>query len=160
MRTRAFAEGDLQREQDQRILRNLPPSPSRLVGDTTGRLAAQPRQMIASVQGHVSTRGRGGGQDVRMADLDFEFIVEESFQITGRGVGVFGEWRSGQFTSGDSGYVQLDAEVIAAVSRIDIEYARVPGGERVALLLHDVTVTHVPAGSVVRSGPVGSKALG
>ncbi len=30
VRTRAFAEGDLQREQDQRILRNLPPSPSRL----------------------------------------------------------------------------------------------------------------------------------
>ena len=97
-------------------------------------------------------------QDVRMADPDFEFIVEESFQITGRGVGVLGEWRSGQFTSGDSEYVQLGAEVIAAVSRIDIEYARVQGGERVALLLHDVTVAQVPLGSVVRSGPADSKA--
>ena len=34
-------------------------------------------------------------QDVRMADPNFEFIVEESFRITGRGVGVLGEWRSG-----------------------------------------------------------------
>jgi selenocysteine-specific translation elongation factor len=98
------------------------------------------------------------GQDVRMADPDFEFIIEESFRITGRGVGVLGVWRSGQFTSGDSGYVQLDAEVIATVSRIDIEYARVPRGERVALFLHDVTVSQVPPGSVVRSRPAGSKA--
>jgi selenocysteine-specific translation elongation factor len=95
-----------------------------------------------------------------MADPDFEFIVEESFRMTGRGVGVLGEWRSGQFTSGDSGYVQLGAEVVATVSRIDIEHARVSGGERVALLLHDVTVTQVPPGSVVRSGTIGSKALG
>jgi hypothetical protein len=34
-----------------------------------------------------------------MADPVFEFIVEESFRITGRGVGVLGKWRSGQFTS-------------------------------------------------------------
>ena len=64
---------------------------------------------------------------MRMADPEFEFIVEESFLITGRGVGILGEWKSGQLTSGDSGYVQLGAEVIAAVDRIDIEYARVPG---------------------------------
>jgi selenocysteine-specific translation elongation factor len=98
------------------------------------------------------------GQDVRMADTDFEFLVEESFRITGYGVGVLGEWRSGQFASGDSGYVQLGTEVIAAVSRVDIEYARVPGGERVALFRHVVTVSQVPPGSVVRSRPAGSKA--
>ena len=99
-------------------------------------------------------------QDMRMADPDFEFIVEDSLRITGRAVGVLGEWRSGQFTSGDNGYVQLGAEVIAAVSRIDIEYARVQGEERVALLLHDVTVAQLPPGSVVRSGPAASKAPG
>jgi translation elongation factor EF-Tu-like GTPase len=95
-----------------------------------------------------------------MADPDFEFIVEESFRITGRGAGVLGEWRSGQFTSGDSGYVQLGAEVVAVVSRITIEYARTRRGERVSLLLHGVTVAQVPPGSVIRSGPVESRALG
>jgi len=76
-----------------------------------------------------------------MADRDFEFIVEESFRIAGRGAGVFGEWEFGQLTSDASGYVQLGAEVIAAVDRIDVEYARVPGGEHVALRLPDVAVS-------------------
>jgi hypothetical protein len=37
------------------------------------------------------------------------------------------------------------------VRRIDVEYARVHGGERVALMLHDLTPAQVPRGSVVRS---------
>ena len=91
------------------------------------------------------------GDDLIVADEDFEFIVEESFRITGRGAGVFGEWRSGQFTSGGGGYVQLSTGVTVPVRRIDVEYARVHGGERVALLLHGLTPAQVPRGSVVRS---------
>jgi len=34
-----------------------------------------------------------------MAVPDFEFVVEELFRITGRGVDVLREWRCGQFTS-------------------------------------------------------------
>jgi selenocysteine-specific translation elongation factor len=94
--------------------------------------------------------------DLAVADEVFEFIVEESFGITGRGAGVFGEWRSGQFRSGGSGYVELDTGVTVPVTRIDVEYARVRGGERVALLLHNLTPAQVPRGSVVRSGNAGT----
>ena len=87
-----------------------------------------------------------------MADEDFEFIVEESFPITGHGVGVFGEWRSGQFTSGSGGYVQLGTGEAVPVRRITVEYARVNGGERVSLLLYGLTPAQVSRGSVVRSG--------
>jgi selenocysteine-specific translation elongation factor len=94
---------------------------------------------------------RSAEDDLAVADEVFEFIVEESFGITGRGAGVFGEWRSGQFRSGGSGYVELDTGVTVPVTRIDVEYARVHGGERVALLLHNLTPAQVPRGSVVRS---------
>jgi translation elongation factor EF-Tu-like GTPase len=91
-----------------------------------------------------------------VGDEDFEFIVEESFRITGRGAGVFGEWRSGQLASGGSGYVELETGITVPVTRIDVEYARVHGGERVALLLHNLTPAQVPRGSVVRSGNAGT----
>jgi translation elongation factor EF-Tu-like GTPase len=73
-----------------------------------------------------------------VGDEDFEFIVEESFRITGRGAGVFGEWRSGQLASGGSGYVELETGITVPVTRIDVEYAR-------------LTPAQVPRGSVVRS---------
>ena len=88
-----------------------------------------------------------------MADDDFEFIVEDSFRITGRGAGVVGEWRSGRFISGSGGYVQLASGETIAVRRISVEYARMEGGgERVGLLLYDLTPAQVPRGSVIRWG--------
>ena len=50
--------------------------------------------------------------------------IEESLRITGRGTGVFGEWRSGQFTSCGGGYVQLTLGTGATVPvrRIDIAH--------------------------------------
>jgi hypothetical protein len=91
------------------------------------------------------------GDDLVVADEDFEFIVEESFLITGRGVGVVGEWRSGRFASGSGGCVQLGTGKAIPVGRITVEYARVDGGERVGLLLYGLTPAQVPPGSVVRS---------
>lgn len=88
-----------------------------------------------------------------MADDDLEFIVEDSFRITGRGTGVLGKWRSGRFMSGSGGYVQLESGETVSVRRITVEYARMEGGgERVGLLLYDLTPDQVPRGSVIRSG--------
>jgi translation elongation factor EF-Tu-like GTPase len=58
---------------------------------------------------------------------DFEFLVEESFTITDRGVGVFGPWRSGGIRSGDSDYLHTPGLVVP-VDRITVEYVRLSGG--------------------------------
>ena len=88
-----------------------------------------------------------------MADEDLEFIVESSFRITGLGTGVLGEWRSGRSVSGSGGYVQLESGETVSVRRITVEYARMEGGgERVGLLLYDLTPAQVSPGSVIRSG--------
>jgi selenocysteine-specific translation elongation factor len=81
----------------------------------------------------------------------FEFVVEQAFAITGRGVGVLGAWRSGSITSGTPGCLFLDTGAVVRVHRIDVDYARVSGGERVALVLHGVTIEQVPAGSILRA---------
>jgi translation elongation factor EF-Tu-like GTPase len=88
-----------------------------------------------------------------MASPDFEFLVEESFTITGRGVGVFGQLRSGILQYSDCGYLHTAAGVIP-IGQINVEYARLAaGGERVALLLRGLSIEQVPAGSLVRSQP-------
>jgi translation elongation factor EF-Tu-like GTPase len=100
---------------------------------------------------HEYVRNDGQEMILRVADEDFEFLVEDSFRITGRGAGALGGWRSGQFISGGSGYVDLGNGTTVAVTRIDVEYARVRGGDRVALLLDGLTPAQVPRGSVIRS---------
>lgn len=88
-----------------------------------------------------------------VASTDFDFLVEESFTITGHGVGVFGQWRSGSISYGDSGYLHTTAGVVP-IHQINVEYARLSaGGERVALLLRGLTIDQVPAGSIVTSRP-------
>jgi hypothetical protein len=55
--------------------------------------------------------------------------------------------------SGSSGYVQLKSGETVPVRRITVEYARMEGGgERVGLLLYDLTPAQVPCGSIIRSG--------
>ncbi len=86
-----------------------------------------------------------------MPEAGFEFIVEESFRITGRGVGVVGNLVAGNLTSGVPGYVQVMGRADVAVQRIDVEWALSQGAERVALLLRDLSIDQVPPGCVVRS---------
>jgi translation elongation factor EF-Tu-like GTPase len=86
-----------------------------------------------------------------VSTADFEFLVENSVTVTGRGVAVFGTWREGQIRSGDRVYLHTDADVVP-IDEISIEYARLAGGEeQVVLLLRGLTVDQVPAGAVVRS---------
>jgi translation elongation factor EF-Tu-like GTPase len=86
-----------------------------------------------------------------MTTPDFDFLVEKSVTITGRGVAVFGQWRRGQVRSGDGGYLHTDTEA-RPIDEISIQYARLAGGEeQVVLLLHGLTIDQVPAGAVVRS---------
>jgi len=84
-------------------------------------------------------------------DAGFEFVVEESFTITGRGVAVVGNLVAGELASGVPGYVRLMGRADVAVQRIDVEWALSQGVERVALLLRDLSIDQVPAGCVVRS---------
>ena len=58
------------------------------------------------------------------------------------------------FSDGTAG--DVDTGITVPVTRIDVEYARVHGGERVALLPHDLTPAQVPRGSVVRSSSADS----
>jgi hypothetical protein len=88
-----------------------------------------------------------------VASDDFEFMVEESVDVTGRGVAVFGEWRSGQFQSGDAAFLHLSGSKVILVGRVDVEFARVDGGERPALLPRGLQAQNAPAGSVVRARP-------
>ena len=91
--------------------------------------------------------------DRHVTSPDFEFLIEESFTITGRGVGVFGQWRSGDIRTGHRGYLH-PPDLVLLIGRISVEYALLPGGdEQVGLLLHGLTIDQVPAGSIVRSRP-------
>jgi GTPase len=86
-----------------------------------------------------------------VASDDFEFVAEHASTVAGRGVAVFGDWRAGQLRAGDSLYLHLDGRAPVAVHGVSVEYARVDGGEQLALLLHDVIADDVPVGSVLRS---------
>jgi translation elongation factor EF-Tu-like GTPase len=86
-----------------------------------------------------------------VASDDFEFAVAHASMITGRGVVVFGDWKAGQLRSGDSLYLHIEGREPAAVDRVSVEYARVEGGEEIALLLHDMLADDVPVGSILRS---------
>jgi translation elongation factor EF-Tu-like GTPase len=86
-----------------------------------------------------------------VASDDFEFAVAHASTVAGRGVAVFGDWRAGQLRAGDSLYLHVGGREPVAVHGVSVEYARVDGGEQIALLLRDVIADDVPVGSVLRS---------
>lgn len=83
----------------------------------------------------------------------FDFFVEESFTMTGRGVAVVGDVVGGSLASGDPGYVRVQGQGDVAVHRIDVEWVLQRGTDRVALLLRYLDIEQVPPGSLVRSIP-------
>ena len=75
--------------------------------------------------------------------------VVESFNITGRGVGVFGD------LTGVIAHNGLPAELqsrdrLMVVPEVWLEFARIPGGERIALMLRGVEKEQVVPGSLLR----------
>ena len=83
---------------------------------------------------------------------DWEFVVEEAFEITGRGVGVFGRLE-GEILSSPFSAELSSATGVRTIERVSIEFARVEGGgERIALALWGESTDHVPVGSVLRPG--------
>jgi hypothetical protein len=56
-------------------------------------------------------------------DAGFEFVVEESFRITGHGVAVVGNLVAGDLTSGVPGYVRVMGRADVAVQHIDLTSA-------------------------------------
>ena len=82
----------------------------------------------------------------------WEFTVEESFNITGRGTGVVGELRGTIETSGEPAMLRVDSTE-TRVDKVFVEVTRVAGGERLALLLYGVTKDEVPHGALL-GGPI------
>ena len=84
-----------------------------------------------------------------MSEGEWQFTVEESFTITGRGTGVVGELLGTIERSGGPATLAVDG-VQTRVDSVLVEVARVAGGERLALVLHGVTKEQVPSGAVLR----------
>ncbi|MFG1807495.1 hypothetical protein [Streptomyces sp. NPDC049040] len=77
------------------------------------------------------------------------FRVTQSFWIGGRGVGVFGDLTGEIDRSGRPAELQSRGQLLA-VPQAWLEFARIPGGERIALLLRGVEKDHVVPGSLLR----------
>ena len=86
-----------------------------------------------------------------VVENEWEFTVEESFNITGRGTGVVGELVGMIERSGDPATLHVDGTQ-TRVDEVFVEVARVAGGERLALTLYGLTKEQVPPGAVLR-GP-------
>ncbi|MFF3014828.1 hypothetical protein [Streptomyces sp. NPDC057939] len=83
------------------------------------------------------------------ADRAWTFRVSESFLITGRGVGVLGDLTGAIDRSGLSAELQSRDQFLV-VPEVWVEFARIAGGERVALLLRGVEKVQVAPGSLLR----------
>ncbi|WP_331724331.1 hypothetical protein OG416_36155 (plasmid) [Streptomyces longwoodensis] len=77
------------------------------------------------------------------------FRVSESFRITGRGVGVVGNFTGAIARSGLPGELQSRDQFLV-VPEVWVEFARITGGERIALLLRGLDKDQVAPGSVLR----------
>jgi hypothetical protein len=87
-----------------------------------------------------------------VASAQWEFQVEDSFTITGRGTGVVGTLVGVFEQSGEAAEVDVGG-VIKRIDRVFLEFARYPDGERQALMLYGVAREEVPPGAVIR-GPL------
>ena len=79
----------------------------------------------------------------------WEFVVEHAFQVTGRGVGVIGRLYGEIPFSPFSAVLTTPTETVS-IAKVSIEFARIDGGEKLALVLWDEFKDRVPAGSVLR----------
>ncbi|MBB5874174.1 translation elongation factor EF-Tu-like GTPase [Allocatelliglobosispora scoriae] len=77
------------------------------------------------------------------------FEVDDSFTITGRGVGIVGRYE-GVMHSGEAAVVDTSTGAVP-VRRISVEICTGMDGSRVALLLVGVQKHQVPPGATVRS---------
>ncbi|MYS24986.1 MULTISPECIES: hypothetical protein [unclassified Streptomyces] len=87
------------------------------------------------------------------AERPWTFRVTESFGITGRGVGVFGDLTGEIDRNGGPAELQ-SRERLLVVPQVWLEFARVAGGERRALLLRGVAKQQIGPGSVMRGRPL------
>ena len=85
-----------------------------------------------------------------MPTTDFEFVVKEAFPITGRGVGVLGDLIAGNLASGDSVVLHLGS-VVVGVATVTVESILRDGTDQGALLLHNMSLTDVRPGCVLRA---------
>ncbi len=83
------------------------------------------------------------------AERPWTFRVSESFGITGRGVGVVGDFTGAIDRSGLPAELQSRDQFLV-VPEVRLEFARIMGGERIALLLRGVKKDQVAPGSVLR----------
>ena len=83
------------------------------------------------------------------AERPWTFRVSESFGITGRGVGVVGDFTGAIDRSGLPAELQSRDQFLV-VPEVWVEFARIAGGERIALLLRGVEKDQVAPGSVLR----------
>jgi hypothetical protein len=82
-----------------------------------------------------------------------DFLVEQSFTITGRGLAVVGmSWPAIWLLVSPATH-ESQGQGDVAVHRIDVEWVLRHGTERVAPLLSDLDIEQVPPGCLVRSVP-------
>ena len=91
------------------------------------------------------------GHSVAVARDEWQFVADESFGLTGRGTAVFG-CVSGDLQGG-AGASLHHGDNVTRVEKVSVEWARVEGGERLALVLYGIERDQVPVGAVLR-GPL------
>lgn len=103
----------------------------------------------------IITEGRRPVADVEIlatvvrSERPWTFRVTESFGITGRGVGVLGDLTGEIARNGRPAELQ-SREQFLAVPEVWLEFARMAGGERLALLLRGMEKDQVVPGSLLR----------
>jgi hypothetical protein len=80
---------------------------------------------------------------------EWEFVVEQSVRLVGRGTAVFGS-ASSDIDGGGAGATLHHGDCITRVETVSLEWVRVEGGERRALVLYGMEPDEVPVGAVVR----------
>jgi hypothetical protein len=80
---------------------------------------------------------------------EWRFVVEQSVRIVGRGTAVFGS-ASGDFDRGGAGATLHHGDALTRIENVSVEWARIEGSERRALVLYGMEPDEVPVGAVLR----------